>query len=345
MANDHNHDQQLDQRKKDHLDLAQKSQTSVNSVDTRFDYEPLFFAHPDDSTPDLSVDIFGKTLKAPLWISSMTGGTGEARHINQNLGKACGEFGLGMGLGSCRSLLTDDKYFEDFNLRPLIGENGLLYANLGIAQLEELATNNNLEKVNELIKKLRADGLIIHINIMQEWFQPEGDRLLHPPLETINRVLEAVKFPIIVKEVGQGLGPKSLEALMKLPLVGIDFAAFGGTNFSKLEAFRSDDPIANSHRELITVGQTAEQMVADCNKLLESLGNQALCKHFIISGGVASFLQGHYLMNSLHAKSLYGQAKPILEQATGNYESLRKYIFSQLKGLEMANRFLNVRSK
>ncbi len=344
MGNNLNDEQILDRRKKDHLDLAKKSQTSTKTVDTRFNYEPLFSPHPNIENLDLSLNFLGKDLKAPLWISSMTGGTGEARHINQNLGKACGEFGLGMGLGSCRSLLHDDKYFNDFDLRPLIGEKGLLFANLGIAQLEELAVSKKLETVNELIRKLRADGLIIHLNILQEWFQPEGDRLKHAPLDTIKRVLEVVKYPLIVKEVGHGLGPKSLEALIKLPIAAIEFAAFGGTNFSKLEMFRGDTKYTHNQKALALVGQTAKDMVLDCNKILESLKKEALCQEFIISGGIDSFLQGHYLMDSLHAKSMYGQAMPILEHATGSYETLRDYILSQLMGLQMAKNFLQVKS-
>jgi len=343
MSSSRDDNQLLDRRKKDHLELTQKSQTLKSSIDTRFNYEPLFCPHPSFENLDLSTEFLGKTLNAPLWISSMTGGTGEARHINQNLGKAVGEFGLGMGLGSCRSLLTDDTYFEDFNLRPLIGEKGLLFANLGIAQLEEMALNRTLNKVNELIKKLKADGLIIHINILQEWFQPEGDRLKVSPLETIQRILDDVKFPIIVKEVGHGLGPKSLEALIKLPLAAIDFAAFGGTNFSKMELFRGQNNITKHQKELMHVGQTAEDMVLDCNNILNSLGDKALCQQFIISGGIDSFLQGHYLMGLLRAKSVYGQAKPILEHATGSYETLCEYVRSQLLGLQMAENFLNVK--
>ena len=46
---------------------------------------------------------------------------------------------------------------------------------------------------------------------------------------------------VIVKEVGQGMGPQSLKALYSLPIQAIDFAAGGGTNFAKLEIFRSNE--------------------------------------------------------------------------------------------------------
>ena len=97
-------------RKSDHIDLAFASQ--IETLDTRFYYEPMLTGHPKgDLEP---VDFAGKTMKVPMWVSSMTGGTGKARMINHNLGRLCGELGLGMGLGSCRILLEEmDTYFED----------------------------------------------------------------------------------------------------------------------------------------------------------------------------------------------------------------------------------------
>ena len=74
-------------------------------------------------------------MNAPLWVSSMTGGTKEAGTINRNLARVCGQFGLGMGLGSCRIILHDDEYLSDFRLRKEMGDFPL-YANLGVAQIE-----------------------------------------------------------------------------------------------------------------------------------------------------------------------------------------------------------------
>ena len=90
-----------------------------------------------------------------------------------------------MGLGSCRSLLTSDEHLADFAVRPLLGPDLPLYANLGIAQLEVLIKQGDLHLIDSLIQRLDADGLIIHVNPLQEWFQPEGDRFEQPPLRTI----------------------------------------------------------------------------------------------------------------------------------------------------------------
>ena len=113
-------------------------------LDDRFYYEPLLSAHPSETNP---VGFLGKKLRAPIWVSSMTGGTELARKINTNLARACREFGMGMGLGSCRSLLDRDEYLGDFNVRELIGDELPFYANLGIAQVEQLIKGGATEKV------------------------------------------------------------------------------------------------------------------------------------------------------------------------------------------------------
>ena len=88
----------LEERKTDHLDLAVKSQMPIETADHRFDFEPLLAAHPDPFNNDLSCDFLGKKIKAPLWISSMTGGAKEAGKLNKICAKIASEFGLGMGL-------------------------------------------------------------------------------------------------------------------------------------------------------------------------------------------------------------------------------------------------------
>ena len=178
----------MSDRKKDHIDLAFQARTGNDEIDSRFNYEPMLSHHP---TGDLKpFEFLRKTLRAPIWVSSMTGGTELAGHINRNLARACREFGLGMGLGSCRPILLNDEHFADFDMRNIIGEDLPFYANLGIAQLEELVLKDDIEPVNQLIRKLRADGLIIHVNPMQEWLQPEGDRISQPPIDTIKTYLE-----------------------------------------------------------------------------------------------------------------------------------------------------------
>jgi isopentenyl-diphosphate delta-isomerase len=329
----------LENRKKDHINLALKSQTGTSQLDSRFFYEPLLQPHPDKGlTP---INILGKEQKVPLWVSSMTGGTRLAGIINRNLATACNEFGMGMGLGSCRIILEDDSYFEDFNMRRIIGDHLPLWANLGIAQLEELVQKGKLSKAARLVDKLQADGLIVHVNPMQEWFQPEGDILSFPPLDTIKRLLDQADFPVIVKEVGQGMGPASLRELLRLPLQAIEFGAFGGTNFAKLELLREERASQALFEPLSMVGEDALAMLSYINQIVAE--EETACQELIISGGIKSFLDGYYLIKKSTLPSVYGMASTFLKHAREDYSQLRDFVQSQVSGLEMAEAYLSIK--
>lgn len=328
-------------RKKDHIDLAFESKVMSEQIDPRFYYEPLLHPHPDGIS--LEKKFLGKLFRTPIWVSSMTGGTERGKVINENLAKACHDFGMGMGLGSCRSLLYSDEYLGDFNVRHLIGDELPFFGNLGISQVEHLIRDQKLFLIDRLVDRLHLDGLIVHINPMQEWFQPEGDKIREVPVDTIRRLLDHARYPIIVKEVGQGMGIQSLSALLRLPLAAIDFGASGGTNFALLELLRSGDSWMEHLSPLVRVGHDAGEMVKMVNELFESLGENRLCNDVIISGGIGSFLDGYYLIEHCKLNSIYGQASAFLKQAMGSYEQLYKFVETQVAGLKMAVAFLKVK--
>ena len=309
-----------EQRKQDHIELALKSQTGSLENDVRFYYEPVLSGHHAVS---LEKEFLGKKLANPIWISSMTGGTEQAGVINRNLASACNEFGMGMGLGSCRRLLNDDKYFDDFNLRPIIGKNLPFFANLGIAQIEHNLADNTVDAIKKMVQSLDADT--------------------KSPLETIQKLLLEVDFPLIVKEVGQGMGPESVKALLQLPIAALDFGAYGGTNFAKLEMLRSNNAEGSVFKELAYIGHTAEEMVGFVNQAAPSLGNDLKCREVIISGGVKNFLDGYYLTEKLNLNSIYAQGSGFLKYAQAGYAELKTYIESQRDGLILCNNFLKVK--
>lgn len=326
---------ELADRKGSHIDLTHLSQTSSSGVDSRFDYEPLFFTHPtsDEKWPH---NFLGCELDYPFWISSMTGGTEKAATINKNLGILAGKYKLGMGLGSCRPLLHSRERLSEFAIRKFLGDQPLL-ANLGVAQIEECILSGKTDLIHEMVKMTEASGLMIHLNPLQEWFQPEGDRYTISPLETIKRFLDDVSYPVLVKEVGQGIGPKSLKALLSLPVHGIEFGAFGGTNFTKLESLRATE---NEVREgFIQVGHTAHDMVQVLNAL--PVGK----KEFIISGGVKNVLDGYALKMKLKSPALIGMASPFLNPAMESFEQLEKYFLNMREALLTAKGVLSVKGE
>lgn len=327
----------MESRKGDHIDLAFSSQVSREMADSRFEYEPMLGSHVQG---DWEPFIFaGKTMRVPMWVSSMTGGTRLARTINTNLAKACHEFGMGMGLGSCRILLNDPAHLPDFDMRQHIGPDLPFFANIGIAQLEEMVNKKSLQQLEDLVGLLRADGLIVHVNPLQEWLQDEGDRLQQLPLETLEAFLSATKMKVIVKEVGQGMGPESINHILKLPLEAFELAALGGTNFSKVELSRSNPQKEELYQSFSGIGHTAPEMLDIINKSVQS--EQGIqCRQLIISGGIRSFLDGYYLISNSELPAVFGQASNFLRYAMGDYEELRSFVDYQVKGLNFAKAFL-----
>ncbi len=327
-------------RKKDHINLTFESRTSIDGKLNDFYYEPLYSAHPSVEDNTLSKDFLNYQFDLPLWVSSMTGGTELAKTINSNLARACGEFKFGMGLGSCRALLDDDNRFEDFNIKHLMG--GMpLFTNFGVAQIETLVDTNSLHRINEVTRALKADGIIIHVNPMQEWMQPEGDRFKRAPLESIQSVLNTSSYPIIVKEVGQGFGPKSLKSLMDLPLAAIEFAGFGGTNFTLLEQTRLSGQRSGKRahwKDFAYIGHDASEMIDWVNEFYPSLSSK--CPEFIVSGGIKSPIQAYQYLDKIVPNATIGMASEFLKYAKDDYEQLREFIVELKDGMLMAKAFL-----
>lgn len=324
------------ERKSEHIKLALKSQ--ISETDTRFYYEPAINCNINDT--DISVKFLNYKFGAPIWVSSMTGGTANANKINNNLALACKKYNLGIGLGSCRSLLYSDEFLNDFNLRKIAGDNAVIFANLGIAQVEQLLISDKLNKISELIDKTNTNGLIIHINPLQEWLQPEGDKISLNPFHTISEVLNKKDINIIVKEVGQGMGPESIKKLMELPLKAIEFGALGGTNFSQIEISRNDNILKSEFTPVTKVGHTAIEMVDFVNYLTKNKNFKPLCNNFIISGGIKGFLDGYYLTSKINSPSIYAHASGFLKYAQLDFDNLCNYIETQISGLKMAKTLL-----
>jgi len=332
-------DKQAADRKEDHIDLALSSSMAAATIDRRFSYEPMLSGHVKK---DLKLDqeVAKKQLKYPIWVSSMTGGTEKAKKINYNLAQLCGELGLGMGLGSCRQLLYEEKRVHEFDVRSLMPDNPLMI-NLGIAQVEELIAKKETNRIKNLISKLKADGLIIHINPLQEWMQPEGDRIMIPPIETVSTLLAEVDYPVIIKEVGQGFGSASIAALLQLPLEAIELAGYGGTNFSKIELLRSDPSRVECYEPIYNLGHDCNQMLGYINDFVKNDPDKVKTKLIIFSGGIKGFLDGYYFTQKCLLPSIYAQASGFLKHAM-DYKQLKRYAEMQIEGLQMSHALLRL---
>ncbi len=331
------------QRKKDHLSLIGKSIIKACQQDKRFHYEPLFSSPGEVQDCDLSLNFLGKHFAAPLWISSITGGYQEGEKLNQIFALLCREFELGMSTGSIRPLLNDSKRKKSFDLRPLLGKERPFYLNIGIAQIEELLASKELARLTDIISDLDADGLVIHINPLQELMQEEGDCYKRAPLSLLEEFLvEVPSVKTIVKEVGQGFGPRSLEALLHLPLVAIEFAALGGSNFAKLEMQRRESSAFLDWQNLSYLGATNEQMLNCFKRLRNSSENMTRCENIIISGGINSFLDGFFWLERVSCPALYGMAQQILQWSLEGEKFALERMKNHIWGLKIAKSFLSL---
>ena len=187
---------------------------------------------------DPSVTFMGKQLSFPLLISSMTGGDQEiVQRINKNLAIAAEETRVALGVGSQRVMFTHSKARASFEIRQY-APSILLFANLGAVQLNY---GFGLDQCRESVQAVGADALYFHLNPLQEVVQPEGDVNFSGLAEKIGDIARQIDIPIIIKEVGAGIGPKDVELLIAQGIRYIDVAGSGGTSWSRIENFRRDE--------------------------------------------------------------------------------------------------------
>lgn len=224
-------------RKSDHIriNLDENVRSGVTNG-----FEKYFFIHNalpelDLNDVDVSVEFLGKPLKVPLLISSMTGGAEESERINRNLALAAQEIGIAMGLGSMRAALEDQKAGESFLVRRFAPDI-LLFANLGAIQLNY---GYGVDDCRRAVEKVNADGLILHLNPLQEALQPEGQTNFTGILKKIEQVCREIEVPVIVKEVGWGISADVARKLKNAGVAAVDVAGAGGTSWSQVEMYRS----------------------------------------------------------------------------------------------------------
>jgi isopentenyl-diphosphate delta-isomerase len=232
------------QRKLDHLRICLDEDAQFPNLSTglekyRFVHQALAEISLDAVV--LSCKLLGKKLRAPLLLSSMTGGTDEAEQINLNLASAAERLGIAMGVGSLRAALEDPSLASTYQVRG-VAPATLLLANLGAVQLN---CGYDADDCLRAVEMIQADALILHLNPLQECLQPEGDTNFADLLKRIERVCSQLPVPVVVKEVGCGISGRVAEMLEGAGVAAIDVAGAGGTSWSAVERHRAPNAKAD----------------------------------------------------------------------------------------------------
>ncbi len=231
-----------EQRKSDHIRINLEENVNFHRLTTGLeDYHFLHQALPELKLAqvDTSVSFLGKRLQSPVLISSLTGGTEQARQSNRTLAEAAELSGIAMGVGSQRAGIENPAVAETFQVRPLAPTTVLL-ANLGAVQLNY---GYGVEQCQRAVDMIEADGLILHFNPLQEAVQPEGDTDFSHLLGRIEQVCRALPVPVIAKEVGWGFSADTVARLAGAGIAAIDVAGSGGTSWSQVEMYRAKTEI------------------------------------------------------------------------------------------------------
>jgi isopentenyl-diphosphate Delta-isomerase len=228
-----------EQRKSRHLDVC-LTEDVASRLDAGWDGVRLRHeALPEIALADVDIatSFLGLTLRAPLLISSMTGGTARAAEINRRLARNAEAAGIAFALGSGRAMLEDAALTPTFDVRA-VAPNAVVFANLGAVQLNY---GVRPEDARRLVGALDANGLYVHLNPLQEAIQPGGDtnfRALEPKLAALCAALDV---PVIAKSVGSGIAPSTAARLVECGVAAIDVAGGGGTSWARVEGKRSGD--------------------------------------------------------------------------------------------------------
>lgn len=227
-------------RKRRHIDVCLEDDVGYRQVTTgleryRLPYDALTQTNLDDI--DISVDFLGARLRAPILIGAMTGGAQLSGTINRNLATAAQRLGIGMMLGSQRVMLASvrgEQAAGSFAVRD-VAPDVLLFGNIGLSQLTKAA----VPEITQALDRVGANVLAVHTNPLQEAMQNDGDTRFAGSLDRLHEVAGLLGYPVLLKEVGHGIGATAVAALLRRsgvpPVTAIDVAGAGGTSWSCVE--------------------------------------------------------------------------------------------------------------
>ena len=227
----------LGTRKLRHIDACLTGPVEYVGVTAGFEWFELPYnalTQTNLGAVDLETRFLGMPLRAPVLIGAMTGGAELARTINRNLAAAAQQLGIGMMLGSQRIMLGDEpdarRAALSFEVRD-VAPDVLLIGNIGLAQVSDTLA----PRLTAALERVGANAVAVHVNPLQEAMQADGDTDFAGSLERLGRLAAELDYPVLVKEVGHGIGGAAARQLRSLPIAAVDVAGAGGTSWARVE--------------------------------------------------------------------------------------------------------------
>lgn len=298
----------LERRKDAHLDVVlneavvpERPAVGLGRYTLEYDGLPEI----DLDEVDLSVEVLGKRLAAPIVIGAMTGGTARAGEINRTLARAAARVGVGMALGSQRAMIVRPELAPSFRVRDAAPDLPLLFGNVGAVQLNY---GVDARAVGEAVASVGADAVNLHLNPLQEAVQPEGDTRFRGLAAKIGALTSELAVPVVVKEVGAGISERTAAKLAALPIAGVEAAGTGGTSWAKVESFRAAPDSIQSEvgRRLAGLGVPTGESIRICR---HAFGDRLV----VGSGGVRTGMD--VAVGIALGADVVALAKPLLEAA------------------------------
>lgn len=305
----------IEQRKSEHIAIAQDPamQMKLDNGLAAVRFEPMALPELHLDHIDTTLSYLGKPLALPLQIASMSGGTTHSQQLNEAFAALAETKNIALGLGSMRVAFQAQAKVDAFTLRH-IAPRALILANMGATQLNEKA---GLTLAQQCVDLAQADGIIIHLNPLQEAIQPSGDRDWRGVTAKIAMLIKSIDVPVVIKEVGHGIGPSTIKQLVDVGVTHIDVAGAGGTSWAAIETQRAK----KTHHH--NIGDVFHNFGMTLTEILQAYNQDPSLKDtisIVASGGIRS---GYDMAKALRlGATMTAAATPFLHAAIEGYDTL-----------------------
>lgn len=324
---------EVSNRKREHLELAASSRSQSEITPGWEDIHLVASSLPETNMVDVEIglNLCGHELRAPFVIASMTGGHPDAEPINRGLALAAQELGVAIGSGSQRAALQNPELAHTYEVIREVAPQAVVLANIGVCQLVDQNGEQPLSRgeIETAIGMLDAQFLAVHLNVVEEVIQPEGDSNLIGLVDALAEVVSSSTVPVVAKETGAGMSREIANRLVDSGIAVLDVGGAGGTSFARIESERAAQ---RGDIRSARIGQTfGDWGIPTATSILEVREAGA---PVVATGGVRSGLDAAKAL-SLGASAV-GLGRPVLKAAMDGPQAVIDEMSAFIEELRLA---------